>query len=162
MRETILLNEKDKLLAEKDNTNQILKSQLDVKDKQINNKDKQIKISNGLLKHLMTNYPDAPAFQKITDVSKGYIYNGYNYKMNKLGKLFIEEKPVHVTKEDKNNYNDDVNKFVENLKEKLNNVKEEKDKKERAEKLDDLFRFIVDNKRFLNIQEKQFCDLKKI
>src|SRR3989304_9162995 len=81
--------------------------------------------------------------------------------MNKLGKLFIEEKPVYITKEDKSHYNDDVNKFVETLKEKLNNVKEEKDKKERAEKLDDLFKFIVDNKKFLNIQEKQFCDLKK-
>jgi len=57
-----LLNEKDARIADKDNTVEILSSQLKMKDK-------QIKTSNGLLKYLMKNYPDAPPLQRINDMS---------------------------------------------------------------------------------------------
>jgi hypothetical protein len=57
-----LLTEKDHRISDKDETNKILTSQLKVKDK-------QIKTSTGLLKYLMQNYPDAPAFQRISNMT---------------------------------------------------------------------------------------------
>jgi hypothetical protein len=69
----LMINSLVQLLAK---TNDVLISQIEIKDKQIeikdkqiNNKDKQIKTSFGLLKHLVVNYSDAPPFEKISDLT---------------------------------------------------------------------------------------------
>jgi len=81
--ETIMVKQldvKDVQIKEKNNyiekMETIMVKQLDVKDvqikekdKQIDEKDKQAKQSFNLLNHLITNYPNAPNIQKLTDFS---------------------------------------------------------------------------------------------
>jgi len=55
-----IINLQQQLLTEKDKTINILSSQLKTKDK-------QIKTSNGLLKYLVKNHPNAPPLQQITN-----------------------------------------------------------------------------------------------
>jgi len=138
-----IIDLQQQLLDEKNETNKILITQLQVNNEttkllasQLKTKDKQIKTSNGLLKYLIQNYPDAPPLQQITNFT---FVKDVTECRSRLPELLIEY------------YNTD--KFVPYLAENIVNIYKKVDPKDQSLWTSDVSRenFIVKNK----INEKE-------